>query len=52
MKTLTAFEKDLLLQYLTHIMTQETRHALMRFLPVQYNKLVGFDVMRVEKVES
>lgn len=43
------FEKDDILRLLLHHMSQETRHLLMNTYPLQYNDLVGMEVMIVKQ---
>ncbi len=47
MEKLSAIEKDLLLLFLQHHMSMETRRIVMETLPLVYNKWIGSDVMGI-----
>ena len=52
LENLTSFEKETMLRFLFYHMSMDTRIKLMITQPLPYNKLVGKQVMKVEKVNA
>lgn len=48
-RDLTSFEKDLLLAFFKHVMTQEQRGELMATMPAAYNAFMGREIVEVRK---